>query len=586
MGVVRDLVKATASGVSYSDLKNPALWLLDLAGGRRTASGERVSHQSAMALSAYYASIRNLSEDLSKLPLEVRERRGGGKRGSDERYDHPASLVLQQPNPIMSGFEFRRTVQHRALGWGNGYAEVVRNGMGEVVELWPIHPERIRPEVQPDGRSVLYHWWSPGFEPVTLTPAQVMHIRGLGDGIVGYSLLSLMAESVGRGLAAQRHGAAYFGEGATKRLVASVKQKMNPDSRAQLRKRIKGDQETDPVGYRRIPILEGDVTLTDLGVNPKDAQYIETEDLTVEDLARWFRMSLSKLQFDKRAKGWSTLDAQQRDYVTDALLGWGITWEGECRLKLLAPNERAALFLKHNFNALLRGDNSGRSAYYTAAFMRGELSVNEIRDLEDLNPIDDPKADMHYVPVHLQPVEALPEPEPKLDEGDGVEDEEPDEEQDDDAPEEETEEGEEGAEEDGEPEGPELPDGMPFGTAVEVMRPVILDSVRRVLRKESHSLARALSRHGANQVAFDAWADGYYPKVRRELVEGLVPVVLTLSALSGSDLAGAEGVLEGVAEQMLGPATGATAKDRLDGTEMVRAGQITSKLTEALTGEE
>ncbi len=304
MGIVRML----ATGGGTSDLSNPRYWLSEWAAGTTsTASGEAVTSESAMGLGVYYACLRNISEDLAKLPRQLRKQRAG--RGSDLVRDHPAyRLWARRPNPLMSGYSFVRTMQHRAMGWGLACAEIVRDGAGRPVELWPIHPSRITPTVADDGRGVVYEWRATtASQPVALDSSQVFAVSALGDGITGYSVLRLASETLGLGLAAQKHAAAFFGEGMGKRLIASVKEVMSAEGRTGLRKRIAGEGLGYPVGKRLIPILEGDVTLTDAGVPPDEAQFLENREFTVEEVARWFRVALAKLQYHKRAQGWSSL---------------------------------------------------------------------------------------------------------------------------------------------------------------------------------------------------------------------------------------------------------------------------------------
>lgn len=502
MSLLRGVVLPAVRSDATSDLVNPRAWLLDL-GGRKTHSGETVTASSAMGLSAYYASIRNIAEDLAKLPLNLYKRRA--TRGADIQYDHDVHRLLRhKPNPLMGSYEFRRLLGHRALGEGNGLAEIVRDSTGRPVALWPIETSRVRPELVDDGQRLVYHV-SGTNGTVTLQSRDVFHIKGLGSGVWGYSVVQYASETLGLGLAAQAASARFFGDGMAHRLVAAVKDKMSDVGRAGLRKRIQGDDENDPDGVRKIPIVEGDVTLTNWGVNPEDAQFIETMQFTVEDVARWFRMALAKLQKSDTSQGWSTLELLNTDYANDALGGWAVCWEQEAWDKLLPTAEQDDHYFKHVFQALLRGDYKTRIEGYASQVANAQLTPNEARELEERNPIDDPAADMLYIQSGFVPLEDAGPPEPPapppLPQDDG--DEPPDDEDDGG-----------GGEDDAEPD--ERTRG--FGRRAMAARHVFRDAAARVLAKQATLHGRALKRHAGNAAAYDAWAVGFRETQEREVV--------------------------------------------------------------------
>jgi HK97 family phage portal protein len=469
-------------------LNSPSIWVREVALSPRTASGESVTPDRALALPTYWACLNNLSQDVAKLPFQVRRWRDG--RGSDEATDHPLSVLLRRrPNPLMGSMVFRQTLQHRRLGWGNGYAEIVRNEAGAIVQLWPVHPLRITPKLQEDGRTLVYEYRPDGITKVTeMEPRELLHIRGMGSGLEGLSALRLMSESLGLGLAAQRHAAAFYGEGAAKRMVAISKQVLSPKGREEYRKRLKGDQDNDPVGQRKLPFLEGDITLQEVGIHPDEAQFLESRQFQVPEVARWFRMNLSKIQHEGAAKGWNTVEAQNRDYATDALVPLATEWEEECWLKLLSEQEQNAglLYFKHVFQALLRADYTARWAGYVQGLQNAVLSPNDVRELEDMNPITlpngepDPAGDVYrtqmqnapigQAPEQAEPVAMTVQAEPAGGAGDAV----------------------------------AQPDPMA------AMRPVFEDAARRVVRKECEAMRQAVAAHAKDPLALELWARDFY----------------------------------------------------------------------------
>ena len=506
--------RASTSYGGVTDLQNPAVWLSEWAMGRKTASGEQVTPESALGLSAYFACLRNGSEDVAKLPRQLRRARTG-KRGSDLLTDHPLARVLKRPNPVMSWGVFAQVMQHRRMGWGNAYAEIVRDGTGAPVELWPVHPGRVRPELKADGRTLVYWVRGQGMQEKPFTPRDVFHLRGLGSGIEGYSVVRFASETLGLGLAAQRHAAAFFGEGLAKRLVAFTKQTLNADAREALRKRIEGDRERNVVGARRMPIVDVEVDVKDLGIPPDEAQFLEQREFGVEEIARWFRMNLSKIQYHKRAQGWSSLDALNTDYVVDFLTPQVQTWEEEIAAKLLTEEEVAdGVFVRFVLQGLLRGDVATRISYYAAGYRDGWLSQNDIRDLEDMNPIDDPAADEYRVQAQMtkladagtKPTDAPPPPatRPPL------------------------------------PKGPPPEDDAEDPAAAwhhvraeaEALRPMLLHAATMLARKEANEVEAALKKNGSNPAALTQWAGGFYPKLRERVVESYEAAGLAIDVIT------------------------------------------------------
>jgi HK97 family phage portal protein len=403
--------------------------------------------------------------------------------------------------------------------------------------MWPVHPGRVVPKLA-DGVLTYEVMQETGGAKVILQARDVFHVRGMGDGISGYSVLRFAAETLGLGLAAQRHAGAFFGEGMGKRMIATVKgATLDAAGREALRKRLQQDRATNPVGFRKMPIIDGlEVNLTDMGIPPDEAQFLEQREFGVEEVARWFRMSLAKLQYHKRAQGWGTLDALNTDYAVDFLQPWVTTWEEECWLKLFAESEQSDHFAKFNLNALMRGDTTSRMTYYGAGIKDGWLSQNDVRELEDMDPIEDPAADVYRTQAQMVPL-AMP-------------DEEPDEE---DAPNPtmtftpqpppaEDEEGDT-AEAEPEEEAPGQPEEDPvakFTTAAMALRPVAESIARGLVRVEANAATRALAKHARDASAFTAWAEKFYADHAEKVAESLAPIGAALEWCAGQ--AGVGGV--------------------------------------------
>jgi len=260
-----------------------------------------------------------------------------------------------------------------------------------------------------------------------------------------------------------------------------------------------------------MPIVDVEVDVRDLGIPPDEAQFLEQREFGVEEVARWFRMNLSKIQYFKRAQGWSSLDALNTEYTQDFLTPQVQAWEEEIAAKLLTEEDRdAGLFVRFVFQGLMRGDVSTRIAYYGAGYRDGWLSQNDIRDLEDMNPIEDPAADEYRVQAQMTRLEdagakpqALPpghpNPPPPAD--------------------------------DGETEDPAAA-WRSVRAEAEALRPLLVHAATMLARKEAHEVEAATKRNGQNPAALDAWASDFYSRMRERVVEAFEPAGLAVDAIA------------------------------------------------------
>ena len=187
----------------------------------RSSSGKVVNERTAMQTTAVYSCVRILSEAIASLPVHLYRYAG---RGKVRVYDHPLYYLLHdEPNPEMTSFVFRETLMSHLLIWGNAYAQIIRDGRGRVLGLYPLLPDKV--EVDRDGKGELYYVYNrysdenPNFGEygrVYLAPEDVLHIPGLGfDGLVGYSPIAMAKNAVGMTLACEEYGAGFFENGAT-----------------------------------------------------------------------------------------------------------------------------------------------------------------------------------------------------------------------------------------------------------------------------------------------------------------------------------------------------------------------------------
>lgn len=308
-------------------------------------------------------------------------------------------VIHRKPNEESTPFVFREYVVSCALLWGNGYAEIVRNNVGEVIELWPLHPSQVTPKRNEMGKLVYQFRPLGGGAPVDIPARDMFHLRGpTQDGVIGRSMISMARESWALGLAAEQFGAGFFGNGGvpgtvireTAEATASMDQTAIANLLRSFDAKHKGSNRAGKTAF-----LEKGFEIETIGMKHRDAQFLETRKFQISEVARWFRLPPHKIG-DMESATFSNIEQQAIDFVTDAILPWTGRLEQEANAKLTAsPNE----FTKINLNALLRGDTEARGKFYSTMFGFGAFSTNDILALEDRNPVAN--GDQRFIPLNM-----------------------------------------------------------------------------------------------------------------------------------------------------------------------------------------
>lgn len=379
---VVDSVRAYTLGPLTS--RSPELAKYFNAGGPSMA-GVAVNEYNIQNVSAVWAAVGLISDDVASLPLMLYKRSAnGGKTTFDT---HPLYRLLHdEPNPEMSSMVFRRTMMAHCLIWQNAYAEIERDNVGRPLYLWPLSPDTVR--VQRDARkSVVYIVSNPNGGETTIPAADIIHLVGRSfDGTVGSSIVERAKESIGLAIAAEQFGATFFGNGATFGGVISFKgpkptEMSDENYRQQLEARHQGVKRA-----HKLLALYNDANYTETGVEPDSAQFLETRTFQIREVARWFKIPPHKLA-DLADATFSNVEQMNTEYYTSAIRPWLVLWEQELTRKLVAKLERSQQFIEHSIEGFLRGDTAARSAFYTALFHIGALTINEVRGYENLNPL-------------------------------------------------------------------------------------------------------------------------------------------------------------------------------------------------------
>jgi len=390
--------------------RDPAIaeWL---GGGGNTASGVAVTPDTAMREAAVYACVRVLAESVAQLPLFVYQRRKSG--GKDKASDHQLyNLLHNQPNRWQTSFEYRESLMGAVTLRGNAISRVVSTGAGAVSELIPLMPDRVKIFRAPDGRRA-YRYQPESGQAEILLQNEVFHVPGLSlDGLSGLAPITHHRETVGASLALREFGARLFKNGTHIGTVFEHPNKLTELSQKNLKKSL-DENFAGIANANRAIILEEGMKIAKLGMTSEDAQYLESRKFSRSEIASIFRVPLYKIAGDTEStKGWSTLEQQSTDFVTDTLMPWLVRIEQAIARDLLTEADRRnGIFVEFNVMGLLRGDAAARSAYYTARFNTGSLSPNQIRELENENPQEG--GDVTFVPLNMIPIDQAGRPDAK-----------------------------------------------------------------------------------------------------------------------------------------------------------------------------
>ena len=354
-----------------------------------TTSGKAVTERSAMQMTAVYSCVRILAEAVAGLPLHLyRYKEDGGK---EKALDHPLYLLLHdEPNPEMSSFVFRETLMTHLLLWGNAYAQIIRNGKGEVIALYPLMPNRM--VVDRDIHGQLYYQYTRSTEEaptmkgvtVNLPPSDVLHIPGLGfDGLVGYSPIAMAKNALGMAIACEEYGAKFFANGAAPGGVLEHPGTIKDPQRVR-----ESWQSTfgGSGNSNKIAVLEEGMKYTPIGISPEQAQFLETRKFQINEIARIFRVP-PHMVGDLEKSSFSNIEQQSLEFVKYTLEPWLVRWEQSIQRILLSPEEKKSYFAKFNVEGLLRGDYASRMTGYATARQNGWMSANDIRELENMDRI-------------------------------------------------------------------------------------------------------------------------------------------------------------------------------------------------------
>ena len=372
-----------------------------------STSGKRVNERTAMQMTAVYSCVRILSEAIAGLPLHVYKYNETG--GKEKAVDHPLYFLLHdEPNPEMTSFVFRETLMTHLLLWGNAYAQIIRNGKGEVVSLYPLMPDRMT--VNRDTKGQLYYEYQVSNDDaptvkgstVILKPSDVLHIPGLGfDGLVGYSPIAMAKNAIGMAIACEEYGAKFFANGANPSGVLEHPGTLKDPAKVR-------DSWNAAFGgssnSHKVAVLEEGLKYTPISISPNEAQFLETRKFQIDEIARIFRVP-PHMVGDLEKSSFSNIEQQSLEFVKYTLDPWVSRWEQAIARSLFSQTEKTTYFIKFNVDGLLRGDYQSRMQGYSIGRNAGWMSANDIRELENLDRIPaEEGGDLYLVNGNMLPL--------------------------------------------------------------------------------------------------------------------------------------------------------------------------------------
>ncbi|HKQ02646.1 MAG TPA: phage portal protein [Actinomycetes bacterium] len=507
-GAVRGAVRSVWAGVSLASHEAA----LKIFGARPTLSGVTVTERSALEAPAYFAGVRNISEDLATLPLIIYRRLGD--RGRERDPDHPLYEILHdQPNEEMDAVQFVEMVQLWAMIRRNGYAEIVRRGDGQVVSLWPIDARRVT--VQRFEGQLVYQVSLPmgerdrvtGLPFSVLRRDQVLHIKAFAlDGVLGGSSVEIHQESIGLALALERYGSAFFGNDGTPGGVYESPAKLSDEVYARMKKELE-DKHRGLAQAHRIALLEEGVKFHETTVPPNKAQFIDSQRFSTEVMARINRIAPHKISDLSRAT-FSNIEHQGIDYVVSSIRPWAVRWEKAIATQLMTREDRRTHFAEFLLDALLRGDSKTRADALAVLRQNGIINADEWRALENLNEQPDGQGKVYLVNGNMVPVDQAGQQQKK------------------------------------EPPAPG-PQPLDESDAARLFRPLFLAAAERCVRREAAAVAKAAERSQGRTgglKAFQDWATSFYVDELDNFRQAWMPLVVAVGeairGVEGPDLSG------------------------------------------------
>jgi len=411
MGIVSNAIRRDRSGV-----RNPKQWLVDFFGGGNVSeSGVSVNEDTVMSESAVWCAVMFLASNLASLPCPVLEKTGRQRVKQKDHFLHQRLNVMA--NPEMTAMVWREVCIYYLSLWGTAYSIIVRDYVGRVTALWPVHPDNVTQIRRVNGR-LKYTVVSVNNRGTAADPDvfmketeydqdDILRIPGVGNGFLGLRMIDAAKDSIGLVLAMRTYANLFFKNGANMGVVLEHPGVLGETAAKNLRRHM--ENAYSGLGRsHKVMVAEEGMKVATVGVEPEKSQLLEARQFSINDVARWFNLPPHVLK-DLSNANYSNMQQQSLELVTYTFRPWFVKLEQSYEAFLFRDEERGRLSVRHNANALMRGDEKSRAEYYRMMFNVGAYSPNRILELEDENPIEAPWADKTYLQLNLVPTDMIEE---------------------------------------------------------------------------------------------------------------------------------------------------------------------------------
>jgi HK97 family phage portal protein len=393
------------AGLSMSDPRHD-FWYQAFSAARRPA-GQTINGTTASRVAAVFACCTAIAESVSMLPFNVMEQ--VDERNAVVKKDHPLWPLLHDgPNGMMDSFEFLEAMQRQALESGNAYASVTRSRVGDVQELLPLDAAKMNVKVglgASGKQELVYTYTQPTGTNRVFSASEIFHLKPFTkDGLIGRTPIQVAADTVGFSLALLEHGNKLFENGAFHSgFIQAPHAFKDDDSRAAFMKSFKKYFGAKNAG--KVALLEQGVTFKEASMNARDAQFLESKEFSVIEIARLFRCPPVMIQAMDKGMAFASVEQLAIMFVQYTIQPWITRWERAIKRQLLGSESDKNMYAKFNVSALLRGDMKARTEAIVQQLQYGLLTINEARNLEDRNPIEEEIGDKPLLSHNLRPAD-------------------------------------------------------------------------------------------------------------------------------------------------------------------------------------
>ncbi len=352
----------------------------------------------ALTLTAVWCAIRLLAESVSSLPISVYTKQANGDKLEDTK-SPIYNLVKFKPNYYQNKITFFEFIMLSICTEGNSYVQIVRNNSGTPVQLICLDPSNVTVVV--NNNEVFYQ-----IDGGVLDSSDILHFKTItDDGVTGLSPIDQCAKALNWGVSLEEFGSTFFSNGAKPSSILQTDRALSDTALQRLKTSFNNNYGKLKNSNSTIVLEEG-LTFKPISISPEQAQFLSSRQFSIEEVARIFNVPPHMLK-DLSKSSFNNIEMQSQEFVTYTLMPYITRIEQEMNLKLFRTNELGKTFVEFNVNGLLRGDVKSRTEAYKTAITNGYMSINEVRQKENMNSIEG--GDKHFMQMNMTTIDKVGE---------------------------------------------------------------------------------------------------------------------------------------------------------------------------------